>query len=176
MAFHLFMLAALILPRGIWLVFPFWNTGFVGAVAASGVWPGSCVPCSARLGDGGHVAAVRAQEGAMPAHGVWVAYFAQGPIFKDNSLGVLIVYFILKIILKERQERKQQRLQENAVSPAPAGDAVLDGDSGGDDEPLEQADPSGTERSCLLGVLGEPCSRGGRVRIGGVRLAPGPAP
>nr|XP_025747384.1 selenocysteine insertion sequence-binding protein 2-like isoform X2 [Callorhinus ursinus] len=46
-----------------------------------------------------------------------------------------------KIILKERQERKQQRLQENAVSPAPASDAVLDGESGGD-EALEPADPS----------------------------------
>ncbi|XP_040476277.1 selenocysteine insertion sequence-binding protein 2 isoform X1 [Ursus maritimus] len=54
-----------------------------------------------------------------------------------------------KIILKERQERKQQRLQENAVSPAPAGDAVLDGDSGGDDEPLEQADPSGGPEESL---------------------------
>uniref|UniRef100_A0A8C8XF81 SECIS binding protein 2 n=1 Tax=Panthera leo TaxID=9689 RepID=A0A8C8XF81_PANLE len=35
-----------------------------------------------------------------------------------------------KIILKERQERKQQRLQENTVSPAPASDAALDGESG----------------------------------------------
>ncbi|XP_004409906.1 PREDICTED: selenocysteine insertion sequence-binding protein 2 [Odobenus rosmarus divergens] len=49
-----------------------------------------------------------------------------------------------KIILKERQERKQQRLQENAVSPASASDAVLDGESGGD-EALELADPSGLE-------------------------------
>ncbi|XP_048949225.1 selenocysteine insertion sequence-binding protein 2 isoform X7 [Canis lupus baileyi] len=47
-----------------------------------------------------------------------------------------------KIILKERQERKQQRLQENAVSPAPASDAVPDGESGGDDEAFEQVDPS----------------------------------
>ncbi|XP_021550020.1 selenocysteine insertion sequence-binding protein 2 isoform X6 [Neomonachus schauinslandi] len=46
-----------------------------------------------------------------------------------------------KIILKERQERKQQRLQENAVSPALASDAVPDGESGGD-EALEPADPS----------------------------------
>lgn len=111
----------------------------------------------------------------MPARGVWVVYFAEGPIFKDNSLGVLIAYFILKIILKERQERKQQRLQENAGSPAPAGEAVLDGESGGDDEPFEQAGPSGTKSSCLL-VPGKPCSRGGRVHIGGARPALGPAP
>ncbi|KAM8962774.1 selenocysteine insertion sequence-binding protein 2 isoform 5-T5 [Lycaon pictus] len=50
-----------------------------------------------------------------------------------------------KIILKERQERKQQRLQENAVSPAPASDAVPDRESGGDDEAFEQVDPSVAE-------------------------------
>ncbi|XP_034502829.1 selenocysteine insertion sequence-binding protein 2 isoform X3 [Ailuropoda melanoleuca] len=54
-----------------------------------------------------------------------------------------------KIILKERQERKQQRLQENAGSPAPAGEAVLDGESGGDDEPFEQAGPSGAPEESL---------------------------
>lgn len=119
-----------------------------------------------------------------------MAYFADGLIFKDKYLGVLIAYFILKIILKERQERKQQRLQENAVSPAPASDAVLDGESGGD-EALEPADPSGTERACLLprgalqqgqgwarrgspvagvgaGTAGEHCSRGGCGHSGGV--------
>ncbi|XP_024587688.1 selenocysteine insertion sequence-binding protein 2 isoform X4 [Neophocaena asiaeorientalis asiaeorientalis] len=48
-----------------------------------------------------------------------------------------------KIILKERQERKQQRLQESAVSPAFASDDVQDGESGGDDQALGQADPSG---------------------------------
>ncbi|XP_017510456.1 selenocysteine insertion sequence-binding protein 2 isoform X7 [Manis javanica] len=48
-----------------------------------------------------------------------------------------------KIILKERQERKQQRLQENAVSPAFASDDAQDIESGGDDQALEQADPSG---------------------------------
>uniref|UniRef100_A0A8D1PLB8 SECIS binding protein 2 n=2 Tax=Sus scrofa TaxID=9823 RepID=A0A8D1PLB8_PIG len=53
-----------------------------------------------------------------------------------------------KIILKERQERKQQRLQENAVSPAFAGDDLQDGERGGDDQALEQLDPSGeTEES-----------------------------
>ncbi|XP_037706914.1 selenocysteine insertion sequence-binding protein 2 isoform X2 [Choloepus didactylus] len=53
-----------------------------------------------------------------------------------------------KIILKEREERKQQRLQENAVSPAAAGDTVQDGESGGDEQPLEQVEPSGgTEES-----------------------------
>ncbi|XP_029775274.1 selenocysteine insertion sequence-binding protein 2 isoform X2 [Suricata suricatta] len=46
-----------------------------------------------------------------------------------------------KIILKERQERKQQRLQENAASPGPASDAGQDGESDGD-ETLEQAEPS----------------------------------
>ncbi|XP_045877996.1 selenocysteine insertion sequence-binding protein 2 isoform X1 [Meles meles] len=46
-----------------------------------------------------------------------------------------------KIILKERQERKQQRLQENTGSPAPASDAALDGESGGDDGAPEQAAP-----------------------------------
>ncbi|XP_054444038.1 selenocysteine insertion sequence-binding protein 2 isoform X2 [Pteronotus mesoamericanus] len=42
-----------------------------------------------------------------------------------------------KIILKEREERKQQRLQENTVSPA--GDDVQDVESGDDDLALEQA-------------------------------------
>ncbi|XP_047685829.1 selenocysteine insertion sequence-binding protein 2 isoform X2 [Prionailurus viverrinus] len=60
-----------------------------------------------------------------------------------------------KIILKERQERKQQRLQENAVSPAPASDAALDGESGGD-EALEQAEPSeGTEESAAPTPTGQ---------------------
>ncbi|XP_060056519.1 selenocysteine insertion sequence-binding protein 2 isoform X6 [Erinaceus europaeus] len=47
-----------------------------------------------------------------------------------------------KIILKERQERKQQRLQENTASPASASDEVQDAESGGEDQSLEQADPS----------------------------------
>ncbi|XP_045230250.2 selenocysteine insertion sequence-binding protein 2 isoform X6 [Macaca fascicularis] len=50
-----------------------------------------------------------------------------------------------KIILKERQERKQQRLQENAVSPAFTSDDTQDGESGGDDQVPEQAEPSGPE-------------------------------
>ncbi|XP_058551867.1 selenocysteine insertion sequence-binding protein 2 isoform X4 [Neofelis nebulosa] len=54
-----------------------------------------------------------------------------------------------KIILKERQERKQQRLQENTMSPAPASDAALDGESGGD-EALEQAEPSGVCHGLFL--------------------------
>ncbi|XP_036890620.1 selenocysteine insertion sequence-binding protein 2 isoform X4 [Sturnira hondurensis] len=49
-----------------------------------------------------------------------------------------------KIILKEREERKQQRLQENAVSPAV--DDMQDVESGGDDLALEQA-PGKTEVS-----------------------------
>ncbi|XP_006923469.1 selenocysteine insertion sequence-binding protein 2 isoform X4 [Pteropus alecto] len=44
-----------------------------------------------------------------------------------------------KIILKERQERKQQRLQENAVSSAFTSDDVQDVESSGDDLTLEQA-------------------------------------
>ncbi|XP_021783560.1 selenocysteine insertion sequence-binding protein 2 isoform X6 [Papio anubis] len=51
-----------------------------------------------------------------------------------------------KIILKERQERKQQRLQENTVSPAFTSDDTQDGESGGDDQVPEQAEPSGPER------------------------------
>ncbi|XP_060056516.1 selenocysteine insertion sequence-binding protein 2 isoform X3 [Erinaceus europaeus] len=51
-----------------------------------------------------------------------------------------------KIILKERQERKQQRLQENTASPASASDEVQDAESGGEDQSLEQADPSGVEQ------------------------------
>ncbi|ELK02916.1 SECIS-binding protein 2 [Pteropus alecto] len=45
----------------------------------------------------------------------------------------------LPIILKERQERKQQRLQENAVSSAFTSDDVQDVESSGDDLTLEQA-------------------------------------
>ncbi|KAM8801980.1 selenocysteine insertion sequence-binding protein 2 isoform 6-T7 [Rhynchonycteris naso] len=48
-----------------------------------------------------------------------------------------------KIILKEREERKQQRLQENAVSPAFVSDDVQDGESVGDNLALEQGEPSG---------------------------------
>ncbi|XP_012581902.1 PREDICTED: selenocysteine insertion sequence-binding protein 2 [Condylura cristata] len=48
-----------------------------------------------------------------------------------------------KIILKERQERMQQRLQENVVSPAFASDDVRHPESGGDDQSLEQVEPSG---------------------------------
>lgn len=73
-----------------------------------------------------------------------MACLVEGLIRKDKDLGVLIACFILKIILKERQERKQQRLQENTGSPAPASDTVLDGESGGDDGAPEQAVPSGT--------------------------------
>ncbi|KAM5329913.1 selenocysteine insertion sequence-binding protein 2 isoform 8-T10 [Glossophaga mutica] len=49
-----------------------------------------------------------------------------------------------KIILKEREERKQQRLQENTVSPAV--DDMQDVESGGDDLAVEQA-PGKTEVS-----------------------------
>uniref|UniRef100_A0A8C9AVB0 SECIS binding protein 2 n=1 Tax=Prolemur simus TaxID=1328070 RepID=A0A8C9AVB0_PROSS len=48
-----------------------------------------------------------------------------------------------KIILKERQERKQQRLQDNAASPALISDKGQDEESGGDDQAPEQVDPSG---------------------------------
>ncbi|XP_013012741.2 selenocysteine insertion sequence-binding protein 2 isoform X3 [Cavia porcellus] len=43
-----------------------------------------------------------------------------------------------KIILKEREERKQQRLRENTVSPAVAGDEVQDAESGTEEQ---AADP-----------------------------------
>ncbi|KAK2500191.1 hypothetical protein MC885_017287 [Smutsia gigantea] len=58
-----------------------------------------------------------------------------------------------KIILKERQERKQQRLQENAVSPAFASDDAQDVESGGDDQALEQADPSGATEELVSSAL-----------------------
>ncbi|XP_016057956.1 PREDICTED: selenocysteine insertion sequence-binding protein 2 [Miniopterus natalensis] len=51
-----------------------------------------------------------------------------------------------KIILKEREERKQQRLQENATSPAFASDDVQDVGSGADRLTLEQA-PGGASAS-----------------------------
>lgn len=60
-------------------------------------------------------------------------------------LGALIIYSILKIILKEREERKQQRLQENATSPAFASDDVQDVGSGADRLTLEQGEPLGTQ-------------------------------
>ncbi|XP_054583054.1 selenocysteine insertion sequence-binding protein 2 isoform X8 [Eptesicus fuscus] len=52
-----------------------------------------------------------------------------------------------KIILKEREERKQQRLQENAVSPAFAGDEVQDVESGDDLAP-EQGEPAAPQVLC----------------------------
>ncbi|XP_012509023.1 PREDICTED: selenocysteine insertion sequence-binding protein 2 isoform X2 [Propithecus coquereli] len=45
---------------------------------------------------------------------------------------------------KERQERKQQRLQDNAVSPALTSDEGQDGESGSNDQAPEQVDPSGS--------------------------------
>lgn len=74
--------------------------------------------------------------------------FYRGVIFK--YLVILIIYSILKIILKERQERKQQRLQENAVSPAFTSDDVQDVESSGDDLALEQGEPLGAEFCWLL--------------------------
>lgn len=70
-----------------------------------------------------------------------MAYFAEELISEFKCFK----HLILKIILKERQERKQQRLQENAVSPAFASDDAQDIESSGDDQALEQADPSGTQ-------------------------------
>lgn len=52
-----------------------------------------------------------------------------------------------KIILKEREERKQQRLQENAVSPTLASDDVQDVESG-DDLALEQEEPTAPQVLC----------------------------
>ncbi|XP_033285522.1 selenocysteine insertion sequence-binding protein 2 isoform X13 [Orcinus orca] len=64
-----------------------------------------------------------------------------------------------KIILKERQERKQQRLQENAVSPAFASDDVQDGESGGDDQALGQPDPSGGLDDTLHTIIDYACEQ-----------------
>ncbi|XP_042542636.1 selenocysteine insertion sequence-binding protein 2 [Dipodomys spectabilis] len=47
-----------------------------------------------------------------------------------------------KIILKERQERKQQRLQENAGSPAVANDDAQDSENGADDRAPDLAEPT----------------------------------
>lgn len=77
--------------------------------------------------------------GTLPVSQPWVVYFAEHLISKYRYLGILIIYSILKIILKEREERKQQRLQENAVSPAV--DDMQDVESGGDDLALEQGEP-----------------------------------
>ncbi|XP_073908486.1 selenocysteine insertion sequence-binding protein 2 isoform X3 [Castor canadensis] len=55
-----------------------------------------------------------------------------------------------KIILKERQERKQQRLQENALSLAVNSDYAQDAESGADDQAPDQAEltgPGETEES-----------------------------
>ncbi|XP_036158261.1 selenocysteine insertion sequence-binding protein 2 isoform X10 [Myotis myotis] len=52
-----------------------------------------------------------------------------------------------KIILKEREERKQQRLQENAVSPTLASDDVQDVESG-DDLALRQEEPTAPQVLC----------------------------
>lgn len=84
--------------------------------------------------------------------------FRRGAYFY-KYLGVLIIYSILKIILKERQERKQQRLQENAVSPAFASDDAQDAESGSEELALEQAEPFGMEFCWLL--LQGSCSGGG---------------
>lgn len=50
-----------------------------------------------------------------------------------------------KIILKERQERKQQRLQENAVSPSVASSDVPDAENSADDQASGQGDLAGPE-------------------------------
>ncbi|KAM4878035.1 selenocysteine insertion sequence-binding protein 2 isoform 2-T2 [Thomomys bottae] len=57
-----------------------------------------------------------------------------------------------KIILKERQERKQQRLQENAGSPAMANDDAQDTENVAEDPAPDLAEPAG------LGVTEESVS------------------
>ncbi|KAM6160171.1 selenocysteine insertion sequence-binding protein 2 [Erethizon dorsatum] len=47
-----------------------------------------------------------------------------------------------KIILKEREERKQQRLRENAVSPAMASDEAQDAESSAEEQAADQAGPA----------------------------------
>ncbi|XP_076995652.1 selenocysteine insertion sequence-binding protein 2 isoform X7 [Tamandua tetradactyla] len=64
-----------------------------------------------------------------------------------------------KIILKEREERKQQRLQENVVSPAVASDIVQDGESSEDMQPLEQVEPSGGLDDTLHTIIDYACEQ-----------------
>ncbi|XP_005408936.1 PREDICTED: selenocysteine insertion sequence-binding protein 2 isoform X1 [Chinchilla lanigera] len=52
-----------------------------------------------------------------------------------------------KIILKEREERKQQRLRENAVSPAMASDEAQDAESGAEEQAADQAGPAVSGRT-----------------------------
>ncbi|XP_019060601.1 selenocysteine insertion sequence-binding protein 2 isoform X4 [Fukomys damarensis] len=47
-----------------------------------------------------------------------------------------------KIILKEREERKQQRLRENTLSPAMASDEAQDAESGAEEQAGNQAGPT----------------------------------
>lgn len=99
-------------------------------------------------GRGQAAGGVRAQTGTVSASWMWMAYFTEELIFRCECLGVSVVYLTLKIILKERQERKQQRLQENALSPAfPSDDVqdVQDEESGGDDQVLRPPDMLGIE-------------------------------
>lgn len=49
-----------------------------------------------------------------------------------------------KIILKERQERLQQRLQESAVSLAVASDDAQNVENGASDQAAKQLHPAGT--------------------------------
>lgn len=69
-----------------------------------------------------------------------MVYSAEEHVCKYTCLGAFITYSILQIILKEREERKQQRLQDNAASPAPAEDGVPGAESGGGLAP-EQGEP-----------------------------------
>lgn len=64
--------------------------------------------------------------------------------FRYWYLSVLIIDLILKIILKEREERKQQRLRENTVSPAVAGDEVQDAESGTEEQAADPEQAAGT--------------------------------
>ncbi|XP_023559976.1 selenocysteine insertion sequence-binding protein 2 isoform X2 [Octodon degus] len=48
-----------------------------------------------------------------------------------------------KIILKEREERKQQRLRENALSPAVPSDEAQDAESGAEEQATDQAGLTG---------------------------------
>lgn len=74
-------------------------------------------------------------------------------MYKVNALPAglpfqpLCLLFLFKIILKERQERMQQRLQENTGSPAISSDKVFEAESGSTDS---QPDATGTSFCWLL--------------------------
>lgn len=88
---------------------------------------------------------------------MWAFLGQKSLSFRYKYLGVLIFFFYLflnfKIILKERQERLQQRLQESAVSLAVASEDAQKAENGASDQAAKQLHPAGTSFCVCIRIV-----------------------